>query len=196
MHHLSRFGFTSILLPILVPSTASFQPCPLLGPRFPVPTSLIASPIIQEALEDLTSLLDETVLTSNSSNGPTSPNTTSFSISLFSADAASHDNNEPFFFQYHHTAPSLAKSTVGVHTVDANSIYRIGGLTQVFTVWTFLIEAGDSHWNMPVTAYLPELAQVTQELNAKQDPVNYVNWDDILVGELASHMAGIARGCE
>lgn len=83
-----------------------------------------------------------------------------------------------------------------MHTVDANSIYRIGGLTQVFTVWTFLIEAGDSHWNMPVTAYLPELAQVTQELNAKQDPVNYVNWDDILVGELASHMAGIARGCE
>lgn len=45
---------------------------------------------------------------------------------------------------------------------------------------------------MPFIAYLPELASVTQQLQAKQDPVNYINWNDVLVRELASHMAGIA----
>ncbi|GMG13577.1 unnamed protein product [Aspergillus oryzae] len=52
----------------------------------------------------------------------------------------------------------------------------------------------DAIWHDPVTKYLPEL--ITKSANAKQDPVRYVDWEDITVGQLASHMAGLSRDCE
>ena len=68
------------------------------------------------------------------------------------------------------------------------SVYRIGGLTQLFIVWTFLIEAGDRDWDDPVTNFVPELAVAAKESNAARDPLKYVNWDEALLGDLASHM--------
>ncbi|KAF3482625.1 uncharacterized protein GIQ15_05384 [Arthroderma uncinatum] len=57
-----------------------------------------------------------------------------------------------------------------------------------------LIEAGDWIWNTPVTEYIPELADVVNRRDGKKDPVSYVDWEAITVGQLASHMAGISRG--
>ncbi len=97
------------------------------------------------ALSNLTEAFDEIISSGNSSFGEISRNTISFSVALFSA----HDSgnaSEPFIYQYHHTAPSLAANSSGVTKVDANSIYNIGGLTQMLTVYGFLICAGDSHW--------------------------------------------------
>jgi len=74
--------------------------------------------------------------------------------------------------------------------VDADTVYRIGSLTKIFTVYTFLAEAGDIHFNSPITNYVPELAALVQ--NNSANAINRVAWEDITVGELASHMAGIA----
>ncbi len=60
-----------------------------------------------KALKDLKNQFDEGAKTGNGSHGPTTPNTTSFSISLFSTGKDSSSNDESFFFYYHHTAPSL-----------------------------------------------------------------------------------------
>jgi CubicO group peptidase (beta-lactamase class C family) len=126
----------------------------------------------------------------NSSNGPITPNTTSFSIALFSTE---NNSSDPYLWQYRHTAPSLSIST-GVKSVDADSVYRIGTLTQLFTVYTILTEAGDVHWEEPVTKWIPELAQATKTLDAKSQPLRYVDWDDVTL--VASHLSGIARDCE
>ncbi|MCJ1241109.1 hypothetical protein MMC14_009113 [Varicellaria rhodocarpa] len=154
--------------------------------------SLGSSSAVQEALKNLTGTLDENVTNGNGFHGPTTPSTTSFSIALFSTSPG-NSSELPFFYQYHHTASTLQNSTNGVQKFNANSVYRIGTLTQVFTVWAFLIEAGDSYWYNSVTRYVPELAQAARALNAQQNPIEYEDWDDVTVGDLASHMAGMGR---
>ena len=182
------FLFQSIL-------SDDFQACPLLGFYYPPPISIGSSSTIHEALRNLTGTLDENIAAGNGSHGPTTPNTTSFSLALFSTSAG-NSSEQPFFYQYHHTALSLKNSSSGTQSVDADSIYRIGTLTQVFTVWLFLIEAGESVWYSPVTKYVPELTEAVRVLNAEQNPIEYVDWDDVLIGDLASHLAGIGRDCK
>jgi CubicO group peptidase (beta-lactamase class C family) len=45
--------------------------------------------------------------------------------------------------------------------VTKDSIYRIGGITEVFTVWSLLLLEGDQIFNDPVVKYLPELANTS-----------------------------------
>ena len=85
----------------------------------------------------------------------------------------------------------MANSTSGVHVVDENSIYRIGSISKMFTVYTFLLELGDGYWNQPVTKYVPELAAA-----AKDDVITQVQWEDVTLGDLAGQMAGIDRECK
>jgi hypothetical protein len=173
-------------------SDAAFTPCPILGPNYPIPpsSSLSNSTIIQQGLSDLTALLDQTIFPNNSTHGPTSPNTTSFSIALFHS-ASGNGASSPFFYEYHHTASSWVNQQI-----DADSIYRIGTLSQIFTVWAFLIETGEKYWNEPATRFIPELAQIAKSFTAKSDMVECVDWTDVTLGDLAGHMAGIGRECE
>jgi hypothetical protein len=182
------FAMTSI-----VSLSTSFQLCPLLGPTLPVPTSLPQSPIFQRTLQNITATLDQGI---GSQLLGVNFNTTSFSVSIFSIANNSTLSNDPFLWQYQHTAPSLKDAASGVKTVDADSIYRIGSLTKVFTVLNILINAGDSHWDQPIIRFIPELAAAARSLDAKQNPLDYVNWDDITLGNLASHMSGIGRDCK
>jgi CubicO group peptidase (beta-lactamase class C family) len=177
------------LIPIfLLPLYAlALQPCPLLGPAFPAPTNLSSSPIFQSAKRNLTSLFQQAIATGNTTHGPLTYDV-SFSLSIFSAHSASP------LFQYSHTAPAFSNSSVGVRTVDENSIYRIGSVSKLLTVYLFLIEAGDTHWNDPITKYVPELAAAAD--STASDAINCVDWASVTVGELASHMAGISRECE
>ena len=205
---------------------ADFQPCPLLGPHFPIPTDLAQSPAVGKGLTELKSVFDlaagmsslnaiklqylptqnekiigeseeiwlmRTSVTGELVENAISPNTTSFSAVLF--DASDDAAVEPFFFQYNWTAPSLiAKQGGGYMNVD--TIYRIGGLTEMFTVWTFLAEVGDCHWDDPVTQWVPELASISQQQDAIANPIDFVNWGDVTLGDLAGHLSGIERMCE
>lgn len=67
----------------LLSSAVEFQPCPILGPRFPVPSGLSSDKIIQEALKNTTKTFDDLVANGGSeAHGPISSNTTSFSIGV------------------------------------------------------------------------------------------------------------------
>lgn len=180
-----------VLGPTLLASYAlSFTPCPLLGPAYPPFTLDNNSTILQSALTELNTKFDDLMQTGTGPNGQVTPNTTSFSVALFSTNQGTAAD-DPFLFEYHYTAPSFRNSTTGVTAVDANSVYRIGGLTEVFTIWSVLIEEGDGVWNNPVTNYVPELEKAAQE---KGDGA--VDWQSITVGQLTSHMSGISRDCE
>lgn len=95
------------------------------------------------------------------------------------------------FYQYHHTGPAVANSTFGVNKVDADSIYRIGSISKLLTVYLFLLCESDIRWSDPVSKYLPQL------LEDKQNSWNEItpDWDEITIGDLAGQMGGLARDC-
>ncbi|KAF2193111.1 beta-lactamase/transpeptidase-like protein [Zopfia rhizophila CBS 207.26] len=152
-------------------------------PRFPIPASTATSPIIQEGVQNLTDTLNKYVTTANGKYGTAYPNTTSFSIALFSIEST--NSSSPFFYEYHHTAPTLKNSTRGVKKVDSNSVYRIGDLTTLFTTWLFLIGAGEEYWLDPVSKWAPELSA------SNSTAIAHTQWDKLTLADLAAHLGGI-----
>ena len=163
-----------------------FQPCPLLGPWVPAPIINPSSASIEAATKSVDKLLDDYIVKADGRFGPISPNTTSFSIALFTgSNYIPASDNLPFFYEYHHTVSNLAG-----HGLDKNSVFALGDLTQLFTVYTQLAELGDQVWSRSIVDFLPELRNVST-----MDAIHAVRWEDATLGSLAGHMAGIARDC-
>lgn len=158
-------------------STCKAAPtCPLEGAVFPKPQHLATSEAIKAAVSNLTSTFEE--ITGSAPNY-------SFALEVFSA----HGGPDPLFSVLH-TAPKLATlNTTGVKTVDENTVFRLGSLTKIYTIYTFLINAGDKLWNEPITKYVPEL----QALTNRSDPVVNTAWDEVTIGGLATQMTGVPR---
>ena len=182
-----------IAFPLLLQTAfaQSFQPCPILGPRFPRPSDLANDDVIRSALQNTTTAFDEIVATGNSTYGTTTPDTTSFSIAFFSSNDVLNASH-PLLFEYHYTAPTLKVAKVGAAELDSGSIFRIGSMTEVFTVWTFLIQAGEAHWVDSVTKYVPELANQHQNRSS----FGGYSWKDVTLGDLAGHLSGVPRDCK
>ncbi|KAI1082497.1 beta-lactamase/transpeptidase-like protein [Whalleya microplaca] len=157
--------------------------CPYPGPVFPKPQRLAASEAVQTALTNLTA-----TFAARAADPSLNPNGTSWSIQVFSGAAGSDD---PLWEHYHTATVLLSSTTPGVKSVDGDSVYRLGSLTKIFTIMTFLAEAGDAYWNTPVTRWVPELELLAGK--AQYDPILNVDWDAVTLGDLASHMGGIVR---
>ncbi|KAH9889587.1 beta-lactamase/transpeptidase-like protein [Xylariomycetidae sp. FL2044] len=157
-------------------STGTAAPtCPLDGPVFPKPLRLAESDAVKAALGNLTTTFEN--ITAGAQNY-------SFSVEVFSA----HDPLP--LWSISHTAPKLATlNSTGVKEVDSNTVFRLGSLTKIFTIYNFLVNAGDKAWNEPITNYVPELAAIAN----RSDPVAYVAWNEVTIGGLATQMAGIPR---
>jgi hypothetical protein len=69
-------------------------------------------------------------------------------------------------------------------------MFALGDLTQLFTVYTQLTELGDEVWSRSIVDFLPELRNVSTI-----DAIHAVRWEDVTLGSLAGHMAGISRDC-
>jgi CubicO group peptidase (beta-lactamase class C family) len=129
--------------------------------------------------------------TARDADNSTGAYSTSYSIEVWSAS----DVGGTPLFSWHHTAPNLTTlNTTGVRKVDQNTVYRLGSLTKIFTIYTWLVQDGDTRWNEPITKYVPELAAVADR--AKNDPVGNVDWEEVTIGALASQMAGVVRDCK
>lgn len=173
----------SLLGAFLCPAVHAQSIWPLIGPVFSPPKSLSSSNTLQAAIANLAHLLQQTISTSKTSYGPFDSANTSYSVEIFST----HESTP--LFTSHFTAPALATAQYGVKSVDSNTVFRIGSLTKLFTIHTFLIEAGDVKFNDPITKYVPELLEAAEAMNATEDSLDYVAWDDVTLGELASQMA-------
>jgi len=163
------------------------QNCPLLGAAFPVPSKLSESTLIANAGKQFSDSIRQYAKTGNDTTGTTIDlDSITFSVNVFSATQNSS------LFEYHHTAPSVANSTVRVSKVDSDSIYRVGSISKLFTVMTFLVAADDTYFSQPVTKYVPELAETTENLTST-DYISGIHWDEVTLGELASHLGGVGR---
>lgn len=183
--------FTTSLIPIslaLFASASAQQPstyCPLLGPGFPPPRDLSNDPTFTAAIQDITSALGQAT-----SNGSLSD--TSLSVQIFDAS----DAGPLLYFAY--TADNI-NTTVGVSTVDQDTVFRIGSVSKLWTMVLFLVEEGLWPFQEPVARFVPELREAASELRwnprKRRNGIDYVHWGEISIGELASHLAGIARDC-
>ncbi|KAF7521547.1 hypothetical protein G7054_g12402 [Neopestalotiopsis clavispora] len=178
----SRFAAPLAVAAQVAVVLAELPNCPYLGPVFPKPTNLASSDTINQAVASLNS-----AFAGYTSDPANNPNQTSWSVQLFST---SDDGDQPVWENYH-TAPNVNTSWVSV--VDGNTIYRLGSVTKIFTILTFLVEAGDRYWNAPITDYLPRLAQLAKEGDSDFDPITNVDWSEVTLGGLASQMSGIIR---
>ena len=152
--------------------------CPLEGPVFPKPLQLADSNAIKKAISNLTETFNG--ITNGAQNY-------SFALQVFSA----HDPDP--IFSVLHTAPKLATlNTTGVKTVDENTVFRLGSLTKIYSIYLFLINAGDKVWNEPITNYVPELRSLAND----SDPVTKTAWEKVTIGGLATQMTGIPRDCK
>lgn len=168
---------------------SQFQPCPLLGPYLPPPRLDATSPTLQAATKNFTAAFDQYIAAADGKYGPISPNTTSFSVVIFAGSTyIPKDGDEaPFLFEYHHAATAVENGPL-----NANSIFAIGDLTQIFTALAVLLEMGDDAWSRSIVEYIPELKMASG--NASQ--IDTVQWEDVTLGALASHLGGIARLCK
>lgn len=167
-----------------------YQPCPLLQAYYPAPILDKDSSAIQSFAQEFTSVFDSLIQSGGSDDfGAITPNTTSFSIVLFSGnDDAGED---PIIFDYHHTATLLETA----ENVTTQTAFPVGTLTPLFTVYSWLVLTTDGTWSSPITDFLPELKQVS--LNASEYDIDMgVEWNSIAVGNLASHMSGLVRNCK
>ncbi|KXH34634.1 hypothetical protein CNYM01_03888 [Colletotrichum nymphaeae SA-01] len=168
-------------LPIILAENPVYQPCPLLKAYYPTPNIDKNAEAVKSFTKSFTALFDQLVKAGGSEDfGEITPNTTSFSVVLFSgSDGAEED---PVFLEYHYAAPEAPQNS----TLNSNTMFPLGTLTQLFTVYAWLVEVGDEQWGKPITEYLPELKHVsTGEMK--------VQWDVITVGSLAGQMSGLAR---
>ena len=178
---LAALALWSFLSPSWAADQPAYQPCPIFRAYYPPPTIDKSSDVMQSFSKNLTVTFDELVRTGKHEiYGDITPNSTSFSVVLFSTA------DDPIFFSYHRTAPAAdVKSNVTMDTV-----FPVGSLTQLFTVYAWLAKFGDKEWDSPITKFLPEL------LGPSTTPGKItVPWSEVTIGALASHMAGIVRDC-
>jgi hypothetical protein len=132
--------------------------------------------------------------TASSTSSIFDANTTSFTIQIYSAA------NTESLFDYYYTSPSTNNASTGIRTVDENTVFRIGSASKLWTVFLFLITAGEDALNDPVSKYVPELrsavAGMARNVTAREDAVNNVKWEEVTIRELATHLAGIGRDCK
>lgn len=90
--------------------------------------------------------------------------------------------------EFHHT-PAISDNT-STAVIDSQTIYRIGSISKLFAVLSVLTQ-GHIKLEDPITKYVPELRQLKSEATPNANDITAVNWDQVTVGSLTTHMGGI-----
>ncbi|CAI7666267.1 unnamed protein product [Penicillium discolor] len=168
-------------LSVLALSTQAIKTtgCPLLGPAFPAPTALSEDPTFLNKAEELTSKLNGAI-----EDG--SLPSISFAVQVFSSE------EDESAFGFYHTDDPIKVGSVGVQEVDENTVFRIGSISKLWTMFLLMTLGGTRYFHEPVSKYVPEL-QTRYSTAQTKDKINYLQWRDVTIGELASHQAGLTR---
>ncbi|EKG09752.1 Beta-lactamase-related protein [Macrophomina phaseolina MS6] len=160
------------------------QKCPYNGQLFPPPSNASAAPAILAAEASLRAQLAD-ALASGTGVAGVELDGTFFSLAVFSAA----DSGSGPFFDYHHEVPGMRNATGG-RPLDNESVYRIGSVTKLLTVYALLAERGDRDFGTPITEFLGDLGTGAED---NGEEFERIRWDDITVGALAAQIAGIPR---
>ena len=157
------------------------KPCPQLGAVFPPPSQVGAESAWKSFAEELSRNLTQYIQAGRTPYAPIVTNESSISIRIMSADS-----NEALF-DFHRAAPALAN-----RTINADTVYRVGSISKLMTTYALLIQKGYNVLNDPIAKYLSEI----QDPEAEESPLDHLRWDEVTLGALASHQAGVSRQCK
>lgn len=101
-------------------------------------------------------------------------------------------HEDKLLLEYAYTPPNVDPR--GVQKVDSDTVFRLASASKVFPVLA-LLQINGVDLNDPVTKYVPQLRDLNKEARA-QTPIWTVDWDDITLGALASHLGGIGGDSE
>ncbi|RSL55278.1 hypothetical protein CEP53_007163 [Fusarium sp. AF-6] len=150
--------------------------CPLWGPIYPAPTNVLNSTTLTKAIANLEQSLDSAL--NNKTLGAANA---SFHLEVFSTDQ--------LLLNYSYAAPQIKDSlTAGV--LNRDTVFRIGSVSKLVAVYTLLAATGMEYINDPVTKWIPELAAAPVP---DDGDVDAVRWQDITIGALAGHQAGLLK---
>jgi len=167
-------------------ASPSTGPCALSGPDFPAPKH----PSDTAALKKAVTAFQQTVeasLKNSSSAIPLDAQGTTFSFEAWSI------HEDAPIQTYHYDASGLSDPVEGVKKVTSDTTYRIGSLSKLFTVYTWLATDGYKHWNEPITKFIPELGAYDTKQDADANNIDHFRWSTITVGALASQLSGIQK---
>lgn len=168
--------FSLSLLSLALSSLGQSLPteeCPILGPVLPSGFDLSSSKAFKDAKAAFPKAIEALF-----EAGVLNDTQTAFAIDVFSTAT-----NESLY-SYYHTGKEL-KSTLTTGELDDGTIFRIGSVSKIYTVYSILAHAGLEIFNHPVTFYVPELLG-----NAGSDPLSKIKWEDVTVGALAAQQGG------
>ncbi|WJG34905.1 beta-lactamase/transpeptidase-like protein [Fusarium oxysporum Fo47] len=94
---------------------------------------------------------------------------------------------DDYLLEFANTPPKVDPR--GVNKVDSDTVFRLASLSKVFPVLA-LLKLHKVDFDDAVTKYVPELRALNKQAR-KQDAVWAVDWDQVTVGALASHIGGI-----
>ncbi|KAH0596669.1 hypothetical protein MHUMG1_05787 [Metarhizium humberi] len=169
----------------LTSATAAFDQ-KVLGQAYPFPENLGSAHAVRTASSYISHELQNALDTGLSKFGNITAKANSLSATMISAQ-----DSQPFL-DFHYSAANLNVSGGSTNRVTGNSVYRIGSVSKLFTVYSLLLNGGEKIWDMPVTKYLPELRKAVSQRGANS-AIDHVQWDQVTIGALASQLAGIGR---
>lgn len=153
-------AFIVTSLATAVHSVKNFPPenaLTLLGPVYQATTNS-SWPQYANAASQAHDALSKAIATGMSAYGAIDNQSTSFSMSVFSA------TDNATIFNFHFEAPALNGSyTRGKLTED--TIYRTGSIGKLLTIYNWLVDIGDSVFLDPVTKYVVSASSSSYALN-------------------------------
>lgn len=161
-------------LPLLLAFAICVTTCPFHGPYLPPPSADSLSKTWAQIQNNITADLAHLVKSKPAS------------IAL---QVVSGSQPEPLFEYYYKEPTHLTFGRCPKDEVDGDTVFRIGSITKMFTVYALLLECGFQCFEDPIVKYIPELRD-------KAELGSGIDWNDITIGALASQMSGIGRDCK
>ncbi|ENH69818.1 Beta-lactamase-like protein 2 [Fusarium oxysporum f. sp. cubense race 1] len=146
--------------------------CPPLGPVLPAPIHPSTHSSVKSAVASIQQRLEEETAPYNES---------SIAIAIKST------YEDDYLLEFASTPPKVDPR--GVNKVDSDTVFRLASLSKVFPVLA-LLKLHKVDFDDAVTKYVPELRALNKQAR-QQDAVWAVDWDQVTVGALASHIGGI-----
>ncbi|KAB8209411.1 beta-lactamase/transpeptidase-like protein [Aspergillus parasiticus] len=154
--------------------------CSLQTPLYPPPRNLLSSQDVKAGSKNLTQAIEEALTTGITDLGSLSINTTTFAVKVFSS------HTEGSIYEYLYTSPSYSlKSGAGAENTTLDSVYRVASISKLLTVLTLLAHDGYTHWNHPITEFIPELEVMARNQSSR------VQWREVTIGDLAAQLSGV-----
>ncbi|KAI1324752.1 beta-lactamase/transpeptidase-like protein [Xylariaceae sp. FL0255] len=147
--------------------------CPPLGAVLPAPTHPSTNSDVQDSFKSITDYLHTNV-------------TSGWNASGVAVAIQSIHETKPMY-EFYYTPPNL--NTSGTAEINSETVFRVGSISKMFSILSVLTE-GSIKLEDPVTKYIPELLQLFKEASVVNN-ITTVNWDQVTVGSLASHIGGI-----